>query len=331
MDLFDAYLLEEEYQKAKNILEIVNRNYNDEYLVGIMKIRLFILGNEWQDALENVEIMKEIYPEKEELLVYKGKILYHKQEYNGALGCFDNCIEEKNKVRTIEYCISSKLLLGREQEAIDNFLECYRQYESAASDYLTHWIATNQMGETFLVKVLESLQVTKYEQPYYASDINLQDYILRVTEKLSKGERGKIRYHLIRLYLCINNIKSNLAIETDEVYHYSREYSLKYLPKYSEGIGGSKLRLSNVAYLNDPAEGKTFFEMLEKECMIENTDELLRIQDDFKYENTFLVSFSAREDFLPLWVQYADDGKGCCYAIDSRKFKRYEKDRKAYY
>ena len=62
----------------------------------------------------------------------------------------------------------------------------------------------------------------------------------------------------------------------------------------------------NIAYMNDPNEGKTILQFLGK-----------GINDNSaRFPNTYIKCFSTMKDYLPMWGMYGDNGKGCCLVID---------------
>ena len=47
-------------------------------------------------------------------------------------------------------------------------------------------------------------------------------------------------------------------------------------------------------------------------------------KEQFLFRNTYLTSFSLNKDFLPMWVQYGDNGNGCCLHIECNVFGDYD-------
>ena len=147
--------------------------------------------------------------------------------------------------------------------------------------------------------------------------------------------------------------ESFLYNKTDEKYcfkqvaHYTKLNSLKYLFKHNrhsseESINNknkdkSYLRINNAAYMNDPTECVLFINLLKA-----SKKELVKELIDYLYEDTksnervnvlksknhvFLLRFSeAIDTSLPMWVQYSDNGKGCCLVYDISRFDKEEKN-----
>jgi hypothetical protein len=159
-------------------------------------------------------------------------------------------------------------------------------------------------------------------------------------------------------------LKNKLLYKEDKaVGHYTKISNLKHLlkPTIKEKIDPKKaseeknhkieqkearLRLNNVAYMNDPTEGEVFIELLNQfgeskaqsvldiiyktQGDICSNREILKRSNDREILNgknhVFLVSFSSAIDKLPMWVQYSDNGKGCCLVFDSLFFDPEDKD-----
>jgi len=219
---------------------------------------------------------------------------------------------------------SSLMRTNNIDEAINFFADYYNtgQLDNSA---VYRVISEREINSDIAIKILDRLKAQVNMNRDWGMPEVFIPYVLNITEKYA--ERGWLRNQLIQLYMYANSIKYILKInpeEAKEIYHYSQPSSLRYLPQYSKEIGGSKFRLGNAAYLNDPEEGKVFFKILEQAgCSIVN--EIFE-DSELKYENTYLASFSKKKDFLPMWVQYAQDGKGVCYALNTSVFEYNEFD-----
>ena len=131
--------------------------------------------------------------------------------------------------------------------------------------------------------------------------------------------KHKVRALLVALYANVTTIKNghraNLCWSGGEIGHYTRVENLKHLVKRG---GDTYLHLYNVAYMNDPSEGKVFDRLLEEFGAVSRKhsdpecERLGRRCRSYGYSNTYLGSFSASIDSLPMWVQYGNGGQGCC-------------------
>ncbi|HEV2912607.1 MAG TPA: DUF2971 domain-containing protein [Pyrinomonadaceae bacterium] len=88
--------------------------------------------------------------------------------------------------------------------------------------------------------------------------------------------------------------------------------------RLSAGKETNRLRLYNLAYMNDPLEGRR---LLDEE--IDETKDLRRFFVEEKLESSvYIGSFTLRGDELDLWRAYGRDGKGVCIATPLEEFGR---------
>lgn len=151
---------------------------------------------------------------------------------------------------------------------------------------------------------------SKYEDDFY--------FLRSIFHLISASDRSAI----LKQYQClhmlpkrVDNIYDSLHAEIKNIdvngfsraYQYTNIASLYAMLKHSRcGASNSVyLHLSNVAYLNDPAEGSILLEELSgKEASYAKTS--------IQTSDTFIASLiSSPEELLPMWVQYADNAKGC--------------------
>lgn len=70
----------------------------------------------------------------------------------------------------------------------------------------------------------------------------------------------------------------------------------------------ASLRFTNANQMNDPIEGKLLIEVFN----------LSDRDTDYKLSDFYISSATSVDDSLPLWKQYADEGKGVCLEYDSK-------------
>lgn len=122
------------------------------------------------------------------------------------------------------------------------------------------------------------------------------------------------------------NISDRMSIfsytESQYIYHYT---TLKTLDKLTQP--NATFHLSNIAYLNDPQEGKLGMKLL-RELHVKDINEhivwsaLQTDDDEFSIYPTFIASFMKKPDELPMWVQYGDKGAGCCLGFSCTKVSK---------
>lgn len=165
---------------------------------------------------------------------------------------------------------------------------------------------------------------------------------LNVYQKIAKDERrgnasvDNILTNLMLFEFYIDELMSELAIRNpqQDIYYYTSISSLKQLLCDEQASTKHRLPIFNVGHMNDPSEGKTFEYILSKNAkssaLIEDLfNEANSISSDRKLlqaEFTFLKAFTQNSDSLPMWVHYADGGKGCCVKVSPRFFSNFEED-----
>lgn len=105
-----------------------------------------------------------------------------------------------------------------------------------------------------------------------------------------------------------------------ELFHYTALGALEKLTQKDV-----KFRLSNVAYLNDPMEGRLFIQIMQEQLTSDEfaTWEFLHMErDEMSISTSFVASFTDEEqEQLPMWVQYSDGGGGCRIGIQTDSIK----------
>ena len=107
--------------------------------------------------------------------------------------------------------------------------------------------------------------------------------------------------------------------------YYTGMASLYYL--LSDEAGEVKYRLSvfDARHMNDPNEGHVLEQYIDSDSgQLAEAKCSLQERRVFRNTFTFLKSFTAKIDSLPMWVQYADDGRGCLIIVDPGMFEEGE-------
>ena len=152
-------------------------------------------------------------------------------------------------------------------------------------------------------------------------------YIFEKTE-----ENTLIRAYLIAFHAAILEIKQSLifkGVEESAIGHYTKIESIKHLV-VKDPEDRNKLRLNNAAYMNDPSEGHVFLDLLSHVLKVQVLSNYFSVangkntRQPINDSNTYLGSFSTNIDSLPLWVQYGNNGQGCCLIFNSSCFDKEE-------
>lgn len=165
---------------------------------------------------------------------------------------------------------------------------------------LEHWRTNNFNVYLFCNRILkylpnkipinEQIQYILYEDSRILNELHeLLETLLKIelkTKELINNNRvmEKYGYH----YTTLNNLnimlsKSNQSIKSP-------------MPKIT-------LYMNNASSLNDPQEGMLYQKVIYHRHIKNN---------EIDNRNSYILSFSKdKDEYLPMWVQYADNGKGC--------------------
>ena len=90
-----------------------------------------------------------------------------------------------------------------------------------------------------------------------------------------------------------------------------------------------RLPLFHVYHMNDPQEGKILIQTLGKDGLkidstVEKMDSRKTYEENYVFLKSFFYNHKGNEknfEFLPMWVQYGDDAKGCCVILNNKSFE----------
>lgn len=160
-----------------------------------------------------------------------------------------------------------------------------------------------------------------------------------VFKRMKALERGKILACIFPLYESVMQLKErcryNIYGETTYPVHYTKLSTLKKLLQSEKDVN-PRMRLWNMAYMNDSFEGRCFIELMEQvgENLKEQNGENLEKEKSSKKilssyyphmsgqqqaeelvlpvnDSTYVASFSNNKDAIHMWVSYAEDSQGC--------------------
>ena len=111
----------------------------------------------------------------------------------------------------------------------------------------------------------------------------------------------------IRASLRTNSVGQEMA------YYTSMENLMYMLPdKCKEKRDYGKLSVMNLAYMNDPNEGR----ILKRFLLSGQKKEIISERKNTYYPFVFMKCFTSRIDDLPMWEMYGNHAEGCCIIID---------------
>ena len=149
-------------------------------------------------------------------------------------------------------------------------------------------------------------------------------------QTLEAEQQGELLAHVYRLHDTMEQIKTTLRLTRQELrenpcWHYTRMSTMQKL-LLNQGEQQPRFRLSNVAYMNDSAEGESFGKVLEQ-CGSQS--EMLQAYgllpggeapNDSSLRNVYLTSLCTADDYIYMWAIYADKGTGCSLKFDENFF-----------
>jgi len=146
----------------------------------------------------------------------------------------------------------------------------------------------------------------------------IREYINKVEEN---EQVFKNCFDLLKVREYTKNIagflKRDNSDKTELAYYTSVDTFSYMLPfKAAEGMLG-RLSIMNIAYMNDPNEGKTLQKYLFSGQIPFEGDGKRR--KNARYPYVYIKCFTPQIDFLPMWEMYGDHAQGCCLVIDWKK------------
>lgn len=184
----------------------------------------------------------------------------------------------------------------------------------------------------------EQERKNKYQAFHYLRPMKWEPAAEQVTalvdspefQTLEAEQQGKLLAHVYRLHHTMEQIKTTLRLKREELkekpcWHYTRMGTMQKL-LLNQGEQQPRFRLSNVAYMNDSAEGESFGKVLEQ-CG--SAPEMLQaygllpggeVPNDSSLRNVYLTSLCTADDYIYMWAIYADKGTGCSLKFDENFF-----------
>lgn len=271
-------------------------------------------------------------------LVYRnrGSVYLDKKMLEEALKDFTSAIDIDNGYAN---AYNSRGLayyeLGKYREAFDDFSMAIELDPDHQTAYKNRERANRELDNNMLDK--DDIIKTKLNE-VKARDENFYHYLSKAD--MSEDKKAQIS----ELFLEVMKLKDMLLYkDIKSVGHYTKLGNLKHIIKplshMKDGIN-PRMRLNNVSYMNDPTEGEVFLKLLtqdDAEDVEKIIEHLYSNQSNNHREvlsgknHVFLLSFSTAIDTsLPMWVQYSENGEGCCLVYSKDFFDSEDKTCLAY-
>lgn len=174
---------------------------------------------------------------------------------------------------------------------------------------------------------LETINENEKSNPgYYYEAVKAYN---RVKNNESTENANELAENLLLLEFFVSELLNAITIHNpkQEIYYYTNMSSLQRVLNDEKEQPKYRLPIFNVNHMNDPREGKELEHALEEQVgktkMIQELFKQLPLgtpcRKKLETEFIFLKSFTKNDDSLPMWIHYADAGKGCCVKV-SRNF-----------
>lgn len=257
-----------------------------------------------------------------------------------------NFSQELEYKEFINYVVLEKAFLLSEKGEYEKAFDCFETAFSRAneetkkdSNFSTHmWILMKYMclKPEKSKKVIEWIEYlyNNYRHKKFKEYESILDFI-HSNKYLKENKKiyVKIYESLLQLLFHALEIRHETKVRDISQYdilYYTKAEHLRLLLEDESEECNYRLPMFHAYHMNDPQEGKILQSLLEKEKFnYSNITETTEIRNQFEENYVFLKSFfcypkgtkkTGAKEFLPMWVQYGDDAKGCCVILDNKSF-----------
>ena len=348
----DIYFRLGEYRKAKEIYEEYQGRFNaSEDVYTLYNGAIYNAwaanftehgGEEWTNCLReaenNIDNVLELLRDDNEHPIYryamleKAYLLSENDRHKDAFFCIENVlhsidwenIPEKGyffpDMETKDEWPSRAI----EQYNFGTYLWIIMQYIRVQSE--------DSQEQKRAISLLKKLY-DKYRGLFKSEYHSLLDLIFNENEFHNQSQipEDGMAVAILRLLLSVLEIWYDAEVGDISKYtflYYTTNNSLRFLMNDDKEEINYRLPLFNVRHMNDPREGRMIFELLENKGRIVKRPSGLNDRTKYENINVFLKSFLGIDrnkqgvvERLPMWVQYADEGKGCCIVLNNKTFK----------
>lgn len=270
----------------------------------IIQAEQYILNADVLQKTEYKEFLNYVILEKSFLLSEKG-------DYDKAFECFDKAFSQADKETKKASNFNTHLWI----------LMKYMCLNPEKHEIVIDWI--EYFYDKFSHKRLKEYEV-------------ILDFV-HSNEYLKNNPRiyMKIYESLIQLLFHALEIRHETKIrdisQYDVLYYTKAEHLRLLLEDETSENCNYRLPMFHVYHMNDPQEGKILRGLLENDKFTSvDTDDISDSRKQYEENYVFLKSFfcypkknkeNSVKEFLPMWVQYGDDAKGCCIVLNNKSFE----------
>lgn len=299
-----------------------------EYNFKALSIRKKILGVEHPDTAASYYNMAEVCS-------LQGQYAKSLELFQKALNIYDKAVGKENSRTALIYKNIANIyqIQKRYEESLVFYSKALRIQEETEieqnNELISGTLSITTSNDGTVVNILNLSESVSAD----SKSIELIDRevrrILKEIEQQSSEDFTLFNNYYSEIIRLVFVVQKELVFENDnktEVCHYSKLSTLKYIIKQKNDKDEPRFRISNIAYLNDPSEGKVLLHIL-KERMSDVVYNLLfsNSREEQKmvqlpFSKIFIGSFSTAKNKLPMWTLYGDDSKGCCLVFDDYFF-----------
>lgn len=260
---------------------------------------------------------------------------------NKSAGCIDWSFLSLEKINRPEVLYSaklSKLLSENESSNIYYFItnpsvlaneDFYNEFKKITNEYFSGVLEDKEYSSivlnTFIAFLLKKYENKKFERFEPESSIKYVDRWIKKYSNLHMDDSPyfKKMYPLLKqsnLLDCLVKIKDLLRVKEDKIKdlhlgHYTCLETLKHLLKKDEEV---KIRLSHVAQMNDPLEGKVLMSFFGDKYY--NS-----VIHDVTF-NKYILCLTSNLNSLPMWAQYGEQGQGLALEFNNEYLRQFTSD-----
>ena len=338
------------YEKALKIFKENSRNGHPLFATTLSNLAIVYRDvGQIEKALacqmEALSIRKEIlgsnHPDTAKIYIYIGELYEIIQEYEKAFSFYKNALDIYNsalgKNNQYNSIIYNKIAVLYQKK--DDYKQA-EEYFNKALELRKNLRDSNEVISNTVNIINNEDQVTNIinlsEKPVFLDQSNsivdkLTRNVLIKLEASDKKDFEIFNQYFQEFQRLVNLIKRKLVFETTEeteICHYSKLKTLKYII-CEKNQPQPRLRISNIAYLNDPSEGRVLLQLLNKylqsnvinNLFVDEYSEESKLTE-VPFSKVFIGSFSTAKNKLPMWTLYGADSKGCCLVFDDYFFDK---------
>ena len=248
--------------------------------------------------------------------------------------------------RYIKYQEEGYVYYKKQLELLLDFVKCREEYWKGTRLQakrmllvISHRLFEDAIAEMIITLYEEKIDSAAFEKRMLDCLDKSEDKSLIPIRRLVKQYREEAEImnaviFLIRTRFQMKEVLSGLKItklKEELAYYTSLDTFCYMLPDWnqSDEKGIDRFSVMNIAYMNDPNEGKmlknAFQRTDESGCWSQYLARSEGVRKRIEFPYAFLKCFTPLVDDLPMWDMYGDSAKGCCVVLNAKTFFAEEK------